>query len=121
MALIDSIASIPTSQGLSPQARDAARLLGSLVAAGRRRRRWTAARLAEQANISPVTLRKVERGDPSVALGTALEVAVLVGVPLFGEVEPTRLAERTLLAESRLALLPARVQPITDEGLDDDF
>lgn len=112
---------MPSGESLSPQARDAARLLGSLIAAGRRRRRWTAARLAEQANISPVTLRKVERGDPGVALGTVLEVAVLVGVPLFGEDDPSRLADRTLLAESRLALLPARVLPITNEGLDDDF
>lgn len=106
---------------LTPQARDAASLLGALVAAARRRRRWTATRLAEQANISPVTLRKVERGDPGVALGTALEVAVLVGVPLFGEIDPARLADRVTLAEQRLALLPARVHPISDEGLDDDF
>ena len=28
-------------------------------------------------------MRKVERGDPSVALGTAFEAATLVGVPLF--------------------------------------
>lgn len=60
-----------SARAVTPQARDAARLLGRQVAAARRRRRWTAARLAEQANISPVTLRKVERGDPGVALGTS--------------------------------------------------
>lgn len=103
-----------------PQARDAARLLGTQVAAARRHRRWTAARVAEQAGISLPTLRKVERGDPTVALGTVLEVAVLVGVPLFG-VEADRLGEAADRAGDRLALLPRRVTPIDDEGLDDDF
>ena len=108
------------SKTLSPPARDAARLLGAQVAAARRRRRWPAARVAEQANISQPTLRKIERGDPSVAMGTVLEVAVLVGVPLFG-VDADRLGELTGRFEDRLALLPMRVVPIDDEGLDDDF
>lgn len=105
---------------LTPPARDAARLLGAQVAAARRRRRWPATRVAEQANISVTTLRKVERGDPSVALGTMLEVAVLVGVPLFG-VQADDLADLAGRVEDRLALLPRRVTPIGDEGLDDDF
>ena len=105
---------------LTPQARAAVELLGQQVAIARRRRRWTAQQLAERANISEPTLRKVERGDPSVALGTALEVAVLVGVPLFG-VDTERLPELATRIEDRLALLPARVTPITNDGLDDDF
>lgn len=105
---------------LSPQARDAARLLGAQVTAARRHRRWTSARLALQANVSEPTLRKVERGDPTVSLGTALEVAVLVGVPLFS-VDAAQLTDLTSRLEDRIALLPSRVTPVTDEGLDDDF
>lgn len=105
---------------LSPQAREAARLLGAQVTAARRRRRWTTTRLALQANISEPTLRKVERGNPTVSLGTALEVAVLVGVPLFN-VDAAQLSDLTGRLEDRIALLPARVTPVTDEGLDDDF
>lgn len=104
----------------TPQTRDAARALGAQVTAARRARRWTAARLAEQAGINLRTLRKVERGDPSVALGTAFDVAVLVGVPLF---TPNR-SELAVLADSltdRAALLGERVVPISDDGLDDDF
>ena len=104
----------------SPQARDAAHILGGQVAGARRRRRWTAARLAEQAGISEPTLRKVERGDPSVALGTAFEVAAIVGVPLFG-VDAERLAELSDRVEDRIALLPGRVMGIDDRTLDDDF
>jgi transcriptional regulator with XRE-family HTH domain len=105
---------------LTPPARAAARALGAQVAAARRRRRWTAERVAEQAAISLPTLRKVERGDPSVALGTALEVATLVGVPLFG-VDVDRLGDLAGRLEDRLALLPARAVPLDDEGLDDAF
>lgn len=101
----------------TPKARDAARVLGAQIAAARRRRRWTAVRLAEQVNVSLPTLRKIERGDPSVALGTVLDAAVAVGVPLFGS-DVDRLAEHI---EDRVALLPDRVTPISDEGLDDDF
>lgn len=105
---------------MTPQARDAARALGAQVAAARRRRRWTAERLAEQAGISVPTLRKVERGDTSVTLGTALDVAVLVGVPLFTPT-PDQLPLLAGRLEAQAALLGSRVVPIDDDGLDDDF
>lgn len=103
----------------TPQARDAARALGLQVAQARRERRWTAAELAERAHISPVTLRKVERGDPTVALGTALEVATLVGVRLFGA-DPSELAELVARGRDRLALLPDRVR-VPEREPHDDF
>ncbi len=39
--------------------------------------------LADRADIDKKTLSKVERGDPTVAIGTVFEVAGLVGVSLF--------------------------------------
>ncbi|HEY1827638.1 MAG TPA: helix-turn-helix transcriptional regulator [Acidimicrobiales bacterium] len=93
---------------------EAARVLGLEVARARRARRWTAADLAERAGISLMTLRKVERGDPSVALGTAFEVATLLGVPLFGA-SREELSELTTRGRERLALLPSRVRrPATE-------
>jgi transcriptional regulator with XRE-family HTH domain len=107
------------AQAYTPQARDAARVLGLQIAQARRERRWTAEELAARANISPVTLRKVERGDPTVALGTALEVATLVGIPLFG-VDPSELARVATREQDRLALLPERVR-VPQHPPDDDF
>lgn len=106
-----------TTRTPTPKARDAARILGAQISAARKRRRWTAHRLAAQINVSLPTLRKIENGDPSVALGTVLDAAVAVGVPLFGS-DVERLADHV---EDRIALLPSRVTPIGDEGLDDDF
>lgn len=83
----------------------------------RRERRWTLAELAERVGVSVVTMRKVERGDPSVALGTAFEAAALVGVPLFHH-DPARRSVEGEVVQSRLAVLPATVRP---RHVDDDF
>ena len=101
----------------SPVTLEAARLLGLRVALARRERRWTLAELAERVGASVVTIRKVERGDPTVALGTALEAATLVGVTLFHEDAATRSLEAEVV-QARLALLPASVRR---GAVDDDF
>ena len=102
----------------SPYASEAAQLLGAQVALARRERRWSVQELADRAGITPFTLRKVERGDMTVSLGVAFEVAALVGVPLF-HADRSRLmldAERT---RARAALLPQRVRARRQEVKDD--
>ena len=75
----------------SPRTIEAAELLGTQIRIGRLERRWTIQELAERVGVSVVTLRKIERGDPSVGLGVSFEAATLTGVPLFYE-ERSRLA-----------------------------
>ncbi len=97
---------------------EAARLLGDAVRAARLERRWTVEALAERVGVSHTTIRKVERGDLTVALGVALEAAALLGVPLFSEDAERRSVESARLRD-RLALLPDRArQPVK---VDDDF
>lgn len=114
----DSTLSVVKGPGTySPVTRQAAQLLGNRVRLARRERRWTGAELAERVGVSPVTIRKVERGDLTVALGTAFEAAALLGVTLFHD-DP---AHRALEAErvvARLAVLPATVRRVM---VDDDF
>ena len=102
----------------STPALDAAKVLGLELARARRERRWTAQELAERAGISLVTLRKVERGDTTVAVGTVFEVAVLLGVPLFN-VDRSELPALVARGRERLALVPARVRepvgPVRDD------
>lgn len=99
--------------------RHVAELLGSQVREARIERRWTVRDLAERAGISTSTLQKVERGDPSVALGVALDVATLVGVPLFHEDRATLEAELERRRD-RLTLLPRRIRTPAEE-LDNEF
>lgn len=65
---------------LTSGSRDAIRHLGALVRQGRLARRWTIAELAERARIGTATLKRMEKGAPSVALGVWLSVLELVGL-----------------------------------------
>lgn len=84
--------------------RAAVQVLGESVRAGRLRRGWSVATLAERVGVSAPTITKIERGNPSVAIGTVFEAARLVGVELFGGNEV--LAGHVVRNE--LALLPQR-------------
>ena len=106
-----------TERVLSPITVKALDLLGRRVALARRERRWTSAELAERVGVSVVTIRKVEKGDPTVALGTAFEAAAVLGVALFHE-DPRRRALEAELVNTRLAVLPASVRR---RAIDDDF
>jgi transcriptional regulator with XRE-family HTH domain len=103
---------------LSPLAAEAARLLGARIRLARRERRWTLQQLADRAGVTAVTMRKVERGDPTVRRGVAFEAAALTGVPLFDEDGSRRRLEAARV-EDRLALLPRHVRKPTE--VDDDF
>src|SRR5260370_22742794 len=96
-----------------PQTTDAVVVLGLEIEAARRRRRMSAEELAERSGISPATLRRVERGDPTVAIGIVFEAAGLVGIELFG-VNPADLPALVRRNQDRLALLPARLRTAAD-------
>jgi transcriptional regulator with XRE-family HTH domain len=108
------------AQALSHQASTALRLLGAEIAQGRRERRWSSASLARRAGVSETTVRKVERGEPGVAVGTVLEMAALTGVPLFSA-DPRELDLGLQRSRDRLALLPKRVRARELPAMDDDF
>ncbi|KQO98455.1 helix-turn-helix transcriptional regulator [Leifsonia sp. Leaf264] len=92
----------------SPATREALRVLGLRIAAARRERKWTTVELSERVGISVPTLRSVERGEPTVAIGVAFETATIVGVELYGD--PSTVSDLRRRAEDRLALLPASVR-----------
>jgi transcriptional regulator with XRE-family HTH domain len=72
--------------------------------------------LAERAQISTHTLKRAERGDLGVAVGTMLQLAALVGVPLYDD-DPRLAAE----ARAGRALLRRRVRPAAEPEPDLDF
>lgn len=102
----------------SPQTIDAVRVLGLEVAHARRARRWTEAQLAERVGISAVTLRNIERGMPTVGIGTVFEAATILGIDLFGA-DRDGLRSMVERGRERLALLPARVREPTGPVRDD--
>jgi len=109
------------SRCLSPTTLQALQLFGSLIEETRLRKGWSRDMLAERVGVGAITIRRLIRGEPSVAIGTYFEAATLVGVPLFEQnsslgVEQALSRQRTLLK-----LLPKRIRGAEDEPLDDDF
>ena len=90
-----------------------------MVEAGRRERGWTAAELAERLGVSVQTLRRLEHGSPTVAIGLVLDAALLCGVELFST-PPDQLDRLARDARTRVALVPARARR-TPVAIDDDF
>lgn len=108
-------------QKFSPRTRHALRLLSGLIEEARRHRHWTQRELAERIGISRATLQSLLKGDPSVAIGSYLEAAILLGVPLFGT-DTGELAGLAQQQQQRLALLPGKIVHRSEEKtLDDDF
>jgi len=102
----------------SPVTTEAARLLGARIQVARRERRWTLQELADRVGVTRVTMRKVERGDVSVSLGTAFEAAAVTGVALF-DADRSRRRLEAARTDDRLAVLPKQVRrPVK---VDDDF
>ena len=104
---------------MSPLTREALRLLALSIKSRRVQRGWSIDELALRVGVSHPTIIKVERGEPGVAVGTVLEAATLVGVPLFDEQRAVR--ERHLdRLESEIRLLPAAAREVSVD-VDDDF
>lgn len=81
-------------------------------------RRWSIEELADRVGVSRVTMSKVEDGDLSVKLGTALEAAAVLGVALFDEDGARRRLEAARVVDT-LALLPRTARKPRE--VDDDF
>jgi DNA-binding XRE family transcriptional regulator len=83
--------------------------LGDDIATARRKRRLTVQMMTERVGVSRGTYARVERGDPTVALGVyAMTLFALGFGPAFGEtIDPRRDDVGLMLEEERL---PKRVR-----------
>ena len=94
-------------------------LLGKQIRLARKRRRMSERDLAARIGVARSTLQLIEKGNPSVAIGLALEAAALTGVDLFVP-EATTLAPQIERTDDKLALMPVSIRrPRRD--VDDDF
>jgi len=103
----------------SPLTNEALRLLATSIKTQRLRRNWSIDELARRVGVSHPTIIKIERANPRVAVGTVLEAATLVGVPLFSEDPLVRMRHQDRLA-AELTLLP-QAGRMTSGKADDDF
>lgn len=106
---------------LRPHVQDALSVWGQLIRRGRLDRAWTAKDLAARANVSEQTVLSAEAGNRGTAVGTMMDLADLVGVPIFGIEDRAEIAIRRQRGEEMLALLPSRVRTPKGGSTDDDF
>lgn len=102
-----------------PATSDALGVLGNQVRIARHNRGWTVAELAARVGVSPPTVLAIESGAPGTAIGTVFNVALLVGVPLFGIEDRTELARMRRRGEEYIALIPSRVPTASARTKDD--
>lgn len=108
-----------TAAVTSPIAREALKLLGAEIKTRRIQREWSIDTLARRAGVSHPTIRKAERGDPTVAIGIVFEAATLVGVSLFSE-DPQARARHGAQLDRQLELLPQSARA-KRKVIDNDF
>ena len=92
--------------------------LATQIRIARKERRFTEAEMAKRVGISRTTLQAIEAGNPKAEIGLVLELAVLLGVPIFSErgVSTLELARR----KDTMALLPQSIRTKHEE-IDDNF
>lgn len=106
---------------LRPHVQDALSVWGQLIRRGRLDRAWTAKDLAARANVSERTVLSAEAGHRGTAVGTMMDLADLVGIPIFGIEDRSEIAIRRQRGEEMLALLPSRVRRPQGGTIDEDF
>lgn len=85
---------------MSASALEVSRHLGALVRQGRLARQWTIAELAERARVGTATVKRIEKGAPSVSLGVWLSLfECLALLPLLMRLEDP--AAAALLDDTR--------------------
>ena len=109
----------PPQRTYSRQNLEALELLAQMIRAGRIERKMTIREMADRAGISRSLLQRIEEGDPSCAIGSVFEVAVLAGVSLF-EADPDRLQTHSAVLREKLSLLPQHARK-PRRVIQDDF
>lgn len=109
----------PQERSYSRYTLEVGSLLGKLIRLARIEKKMTAQELADRAGISRGLLQRIEKGDLKCELGATLEVAVILGIPLFeSDIEGLQ-AKNKRLGE-KLVLLPKSVHNKTG-GVIDNF
>jgi DNA-binding XRE family transcriptional regulator len=80
-------------------------LLGSEIKAARQQKRLTTANLAEKIGVTRQTITALEKGLPTVAIGTAFEAAAVLGIQLMGR-DQDFVRDRLAVNRAMIELLP---------------
>lgn len=116
--------SMKVSRTYSRYTIEAVRVLGMQIKAARLEKGWSESELAERAGVSRTFVRAVESGKLQSEIGSAFEMAFLVGLPLFDpqgdKPDPARMDALSAQSSRLLGALPRRASKPRLE-VNDDF
>lgn len=97
--------------------------IGELIACARKEKQWTQEDLAQRIGVNRMTLGRIERGAPEVAIGWYLTAAWLLGLPILTWQAIGEGRSDTVVGDLLIKLkstLPSRVRH-RPKKIDDDF
>lgn len=97
--------------------------LGMLIASGRKERRFTQAELARRVGVGRMTIVRMEKGAPEVAMGNYITAAWILGLSVFSWNDFSGLRADSIVADYLKQVgrhLPERVRP-PKGAVDNDF
>jgi len=104
---------------ISKQTTIVLKTLGNLIKAARIERHLSQVDLGERVGVSRYTISALEKGEPTVAIGTVFEAAIIVGIPLMGN-DPRQITKLSQAIANLVQILPSK--GITQKvELDDNF
>ena len=109
----------PQNRAYSRYSMEALALLGQMIRAARIGRKITEEELASRMGVSRSLLQRIEKGNPSCAIGAVFEAAAITGVPLF-ETDRERLGAHRAVTGEMLRLLPKTARR-PKRAIKDDF
>lgn len=71
------------SKFIPPGVKEALKEMGELIACARKEKRWTQEELAQRIGINRMTVVRIEKGAPEVAMGWYLTASWLLGLPVL--------------------------------------
>lgn len=98
-------------------------LWGKMFAVARHEKQWRQIDVAERLGVTRQTIARIERGDPSVAIGYYMTLAWLLNIPMLTTLDTHEQDAKTLLDLLTLlqSKLPKRIQKKTEKSIDDNF
>lgn len=120
---VTTMASKPIQSHLPLPVRHALKEMGSLISVGRKEKRFTQAELASRVGVGRMTVVRMEKGAPEVAIGYYLSAAWILGLPVLSWSDFAGLRGDTTVAaylEKFGKHLPKRVRKQKD-GINNDF
>ena len=104
---------------ISNHTRRTLKVLADMIAAARKERKMSQSELAHRLGVSRQTVRAIEQGSSTVAIGTVFEAAVIVGIPLLAE-DKRDLDQIAASIAALTRILPKRGRS-RSQVVDDDF